>query len=118
MGQDEGRRRLQSAIQIEGGDDRLADIGQECRPFPPPRPVLAGRQDDVTREVNPVGHARQSLAADENRVAARQVALVLVREVVEEKIGDDQAQHPVAKEFLAFAGILDAAVGRGRAGMN
>ena len=63
-------------------------------------------------------HILEVLLADEDGMAARQMALVLVRETVKEKIGDDQAQHPVTEEFLAFAGILDIIFGGGGARMD
>ena len=56
----------------------------------------------MARQIDFQSHFRQGLAAHQRREAWRQGSLILVRKLLEENIGDDQTQDPVAQELQAF----------------
>ena len=65
-------------------------------------------------EIHGARHLRAGLLAHQIGEPARQLALVGAREGAIEHVGDDQAEHVVAKEFQAL--IAGAAIAAGQGG--
>ena len=118
MAVDEPVRRVQSAVQIKGGDHRLAGVGQETGVAAPSCLRLATRHDKMIAKTDPFGHPRQGLAPDQCRMAPRHRPFVFVRKAFVYKAGRHQLEHPVAEEFHPFVGYPTVRPAAYRAGMG
>jgi hypothetical protein len=121
MAMDEALGGLDPAIEVESGDNRLADIAEHAGDLAGARDILARRQDEVAAEIDGARHLGQGLAPHELGVAPRQRPLVLVGEAPPQELGDDQAEHAVAEELKPLVTLIAAAAAaltRHRAGMG
>ena len=91
---DEGERGGQPAIEIDGGDHRLDNIGEDAGVARRAGSGLGRRQPQVPPEPHLAGHARQRLAPHQLGQPPRQMAFRLVGEPPPQEVGDDQARAP------------------------
>ena len=106
---DEAARGIQPAVQIERADDRLAGVGQERRVSPLARRLLALGQAQVALEPELAGHLGEGLAAHQIGVAHGERAFRLARKAGQQKVGHDQAEHPVAEKLQALVAVVPRA---------
>ena len=109
----QSRRSLEAAVEIDRGDQRLADIGEDRRGCAA-APAAASARDRSRWRPSPIVSATRASASRRTRCVRRRVrcpsgSLV---EAPPQEIGDDEAQHPVAEKFetlIAALGGLSAA---------
>ncbi len=103
---DKGNSRVIAAVEIDRGDHRLANIGENGRVARRAGGRLGRRQPQMAVEPDLQRDPRQGVAAHQIAQAACQVAFRLVLEAVPQQIGDDEAEHPVAEKFEALVMVL------------
>ena len=64
-------------------------------------------QPHVVPEIDRLGDLGQGLRLHQGAVAARQVALALVREAAQQQVGHGKRQHAVAEEFEPFVAVRE-----------
>ena len=98
-----------AAIKVHGGNQRLAGVGQQARVLPATGLLLAARQPQAGCQLQILDDLDQGFLADERGVAARQRSHLFAGELVEQQVGDDEAEDSVAQELQPFVGMATAA---------
>ena len=99
---DEALGGLETAVDIEGADKRLAGIRQVGRIVASAAGALAAAQGQPVAKREAAGHALQRLAANQRGIALGEGTLRLVRERLVQHRRDDHAEHAIAQEFEAL----------------
>ena len=106
--------RLVAAVEKDRTDDRLDRVGQDRRPLRAAISGLALGQSQHLGQSQAQRGAVQAVFAHQVRAHAGEVALVAVREALEQQAGDRQAQHRIAQELKPLVVVgAPAAVGEG-----
>ncbi len=100
---------------MKGADHRLANVAENRRLAASARLGFAGAKPDRGAEIEIARHRGAGLVADQRRQAAGQFAFGGIRKPVDQHLGDDQPEHPVAEKFEPLVG---GAAGFDRAGMR
>ena len=95
----EGFGRFEPAVQIDGGDQRLVAVGQQRLLEAAAGLLLAAAQDQMLAEPELLGMPRQRLRRDDGGLDLRLLAFVVVRVLMEQRVGHDQAEHGVAEKL-------------------
>ena len=118
---DDGGGLFQPSLNIEGGDDRFAGVGDDGLVIAGAAPAFAAGQAQRLAQPQVAGNPGAGLAVDEAVEAFGEIAGARLAVKGHQMIGDDEAQDPVAQEFqtlivqrFANAGPgADAGVGQG-----
>ena len=102
------RRRLEPAVEVHRGDDRLHRVGQDRRLGAPARRVLALAEPQRRTEVELLRDLGQRLGAHDRGAQLRQLALGHLGVVLVDVVGDDEAEHGVTEELEPLVRVLDA----------
>jgi len=106
--------RIQSAITIDGADDRLEGVGKNGVAAKTAALQLARPQTQVVAEGIFARHPGQGLALDQGGAKTGEHTLGLAGKALTQSIGDDEAEHGIAEKFQSFVvGGTLAAVGQG-----
>src|SRR5271165_1944080 len=101
----EPARGLEPAVDEDGADQRLADVGKERGLLTPAAARFAETEDDMGADVPLGGDRRAGLAAHKFGEPHRELALARLRKGLVEVVGDDHPEHPVAQEFETLVGL-------------
>ena len=105
-------RSFEAAIEIDRGDQRFVNVGQQIRRHP----VVAGHalaEKQEVAEVEFLAEAGAGATADDRRFDFRQVAFLVVGKAQIELLAGDKPENRVAEKLHAFVGG-EARVGAGR----
>ena len=105
----------EAAVEIDRADQRLADVGEDCRPRAAAGIGFRGAEPDRRAEIDGARDLGAGLLAHQIGQAARQLALVGLRKSAKQHVGNDEAEHVIAKELepLVAAGAVARALERG-----
>ena len=110
---DEAPGRIQTAIQIEGGDHGLAAVGQQARIAGATGFLFAPRNLDKGTQINLLRHVREGIAADQKRKPAGKGSFIFAGIGLVEKLRNDEPEHAVAEKLQA---LIRRATAAGMAG--
>ncbi len=105
-------RRLDAAVEIDRRDQRLVAVGDERVLAAAAGLLLAAAEDQELAEVDLLAEPRQRRRRHDRRLQLRLLPFVVLRELPEQHVGDDEAEHRVAEELHrlvvehAAAGVL------------
>ena len=99
MAVDESLGGGQSAIEIERSQQGFEGIGQQGWIVTAAAVFLAPGELQQRADFEPGRDVGQGPAAHQDGKAFRQRPLLLIRKILEQHMGDNQAEHPVAEEF-------------------
>ena len=107
--------RGKAAVEIDRADQRLADVGEDRRPRARAGIGFRGAEPDRRAEVDRARDLGAGFLAHQIGQAARQLALVGARKGAKQHVGNDEAEHVVAKklETLVAADAAARALERG-----
>ncbi len=100
----DGARRLQSGVEIDTGDDGLQRIGEHAVAGSQGIVVPVCRDDQEAAELEAAGHGGKRVPADQRGKPSRHGAFRLVGKALQQRLGNDKPEHPVAQELEAFVG--------------
>ena len=120
---DEAFRRRQPAVAIDGADQRLAGIGQDGVLIAPAGLGLARRHQQKAAQLDPLRDPGERFPTHHGDETLGDLTFMFGLVAIQQPLGDDQAQYPIAEKFkpfvakarLAAVGQLDARVGQGLA---
>ena len=107
---DERPRRLDPAVEVDRGDQRLVAVGDERVLQASAGLLFPAAENQERAEVDLLPEARQRGRRDDRRLQLRLLPLVVLRELAEQHVGDDEAEHRVAEELHRLV-VEDAAAG-------
>jgi hypothetical protein len=115
---DEGARGVESAVEVESGDDGLECVGEERGLLAASALLFSAAEAEQGSEVDALGDVAEMAAADEGGAEAGELALAGVGEAAEEAFGYDEAEDSVADELqlLVVTGGGGGSVGVGLVG--
>ena len=102
-------RRLETAVEIERRDQRLAGIGEQRRLAAAAGLLLAAPEDQVIAEIETLGDAREAPGRDQRRLDLRLLPFVELRILAIERVRDHEPEHGVAEELERL--VVDHAAG-------
>ena len=109
--EDKALRRLQPAVEIHGGDDRLHRVGEDGRALAAAAALLPVAEADIIAQMQRARHAVQRLLADELGTQPAHLPLRHIRIEPVEPRRRDHAEHGVAQKLKPLvAGIAARAV--------
>ena len=111
MGEDDLARRVKSAVDVDGADERLHHIAQHRLHLVDTGLFFGVANLDEVMQADGLAHRGTDVTAHDGTVAGSELALLLFPVVVEELVGDDQREHPVAQKLQPFV-ILGLAARR------
>ena len=112
---DEGARRRQVAVEIDGADQCLQRIGQNRLPPEAAALQLTRAELDLLTQGQIVGEFRQRLSAYQRGSQPAQMALVGLGQGLVQSLGNGEAEDGVAEEFKALVVLAAGAPVRQRA---
>ena len=115
---DEGAGGVESAVEVEGGDDGFEGVGEQGGLLAAAALLFSAAEAEVSAEVDAGGDFAEMTAADEGGAEAGELAFARGGEAVEEGFGDGQAEDGVAEELelLVVGGGVGERVGFGLVG--
>ncbi|CRS42511.1 hypothetical protein PAERUG_P7_London_17_VIM_2_06_09_00408 [Pseudomonas aeruginosa] len=114
-GDDPLARGVHAGIQVDGADQGFHRIGEDRLAAEPAALQLARAQPQVVAHLEAARQQGQGLALDQSRAQARKLAFASLREVVEQRLADDEVENGVTEELQALVvapGV--AAMGQGQ----
>ena len=90
---------VEAAVEVDGGDQRLAGVGQHRRLAPPARLLLAAAEEEPLAEAELAGDLGQAELVDDAGARLGQLALVALGRGVHQQVPDDEVEHGVAEEL-------------------
>src|SRR5438309_962650 len=96
---EERRRRVESAVDIERGDQRLVGIRKQRLLEAAAALLFAAPEEQMLAEVEPLRVARQRLRRHDRRLDLRLLPLVVSGKLPEQHVGDDEPEDCVAEKF-------------------
>ena len=112
---DEGGRRLVATIEKDRADERLAHVGEDRDATAPAGIALRSAKPDSASELDRLRHVGASLLAHQIGQPSRQLPFVGTRKGAKEHVGNDKAEHVIAKELeplIAAGSVAHTAEGR------
>ena len=96
---DHGERRVEAAVEVDGGDERLAGVGEHRGLAPPARLLFAAAEEEPLAEAELAGDLGQAELVDDAGAGLGQLALVALGRRVHEQVPDDEVEDGVAEEL-------------------
>jgi hypothetical protein len=96
---DEGACSVESAVEVEGGDDGFEGIGEEGGLLAASALLFSAAETEQGSEVDAFGDTAEVTAADERGSQAGELAFARVREAAEEAIGYGESEDGVADKL-------------------
>jgi len=115
---DEGAGGIESAVEVEGGDDSFQGVGEKSWLSAAPTLLFAAAKKEQRAEVDSRGYLTKVASADERRAETGQFALAGSWEAAKERFGDDEAKDrvPHELELLVVGGGIGEGLGVGLVG--
>jgi hypothetical protein len=99
---DKGAGGVETAVEVECGDDGFKCVGEECRLSAAAALLFTAAEAEERAEIDAGGDFAKMAAADEGGAEARELALARTGETTEERFGDGEAEDGVADELKLF----------------
>src|SRR5690606_17158516 len=99
---DEGAGRLEPAVEVDGGDERLECVDEDGSLVAASGLLLAPIEPKELAEVDVAGELVERPLADEIGLHLRELPLVLLGKALEEPLTDEKAEDRIAEQLVAL----------------